>query len=78
MQQDITQILVFDTAAAPRSVVDILELSGNVAEAAQTYRRHWQGGAYAGGHAGYFIAIRAGYTLEDGSTFFLPGYSRLI
>jgi len=80
MQQNVSEILVFDHKPSvdnPASVIDILIIDGSVSEAAQTYKRHWQGGHYRGGHAGNYVCIRAGYTLADKSTFFPFGYSPL-
>lgn len=72
----VTQILVFDTSAAPRSLVDVIEYDADVCEAAQIYKRHWVGGRWSGGHDGYFVAIRRGYAGENGRIYPF-GYSRL-
>lgn len=79
VMQNVSQILVFDHKPSidnPASLVDMLSLDMNVSEAAQHYRRYWQGGHYRGAHDGLFVAIRAGYAIDNNEVFF-PGYSPL-
>lgn len=77
MQQDVSRIIVWDRREAPRSIMDILELSGSVSEAAQTYKRHYHGGRWAGVNSDYFETIQAGYIQPDGQAFYPFGYSPL-
>ena len=74
MCKPVSQILIYDRKPSnetPASVIDILELSGNTSEAAQTFKRHW-----STCYAGNYVAIRAGYII-GGQSFFPFGASRL-